>query len=189
MPRVEMLGFSIYILHSFIICTLCNPSHSLCLQVGTDIDIERDASDEETTSSSLLQDCSNNDLPSDDFWKPFVTSSTIHPSEENGDGSPLQEQLHDSSDLSKSKLKSSKSMTRNKWKPEEVKKLIKMRGELNSKFQVLKGRMALWQEISSNLLSDGISRSPGQCKSLWASLVQKYEVCSSLLLGPFRSSA
>ncbi|XP_019175499.1 PREDICTED: uncharacterized protein LOC109170789 isoform X2 [Ipomoea nil] len=145
---------------------------------------EKDTSDEETTSSSLLQDCSNNDLPSDDFWKPFVTSSTIHPSEENGDGALLQEQLHDSSvkgnnklfsDLSKSKLKSSKSMTRNKWKPEEVKKLIKMRGELNSKFQVLKGRMALWQEISSNLLSDGISRSPGQCKSLWASLVQKYE--------------
>nr|GLL23554.1 uncharacterized protein LOC109170789 isoform X3 [Ipomoea trifida] len=153
---------------------------------GTDIDIERDTSGEETTSSSLLQDCSNNDLPSDDFWKPFVTSSTIHPSEENGDGdgSLLQEQLHDSSvkgnnilfsDVSKSKLKSSKSMTRNKWKPEEVKKLIKMRGELNSKFQVLKGRMALWQEISSNLLSDGVSRSPGQCKSLWASLVQKYE--------------
>lgn len=145
-----------------------------------------------------MQDCSNNDLPSDDFWKPFVTSSTIHPLEENDDGAFLQEQQHDSSvkgnnklssDLSKSKLKSSKSMTRNKWKPEEVKKLIKMRGELNSKFQVLKGRMALWQEISSNLLSDGIDRSPGQCKSLWASLVQKYEVSSSLLHGPFIPSA
>lgn len=67
---------------------------------------------------------------------------------------------------------------RNKWKPEEVKKLIKMRGDFHSRFQVVKGRMALWEEISSSLLEDGITRSPAQCKSLWASLVQKYEVCS-----------
>lgn len=38
--------------------------------------------------------------------------------------------------------------------------------------------MALWEEISENLLANGITRSPGQCKSLWTSLVQKYEVCS-----------
>lgn len=74
--------------------------------------------------------------------------------------------------------KSSKSAKRNKWKPEEIKKLIQFRGELSSRFQVLKGRMALWEEISANLLACGINRSPGQCKSLWASLTQKYEVCS-----------
>lgn len=73
--------------------------------------------------------------------------------------------------------KSLKSAKRNKWKPEEVKKLIQFRGELSSRFQVLKGRMALWEEISASLLACGINRSPGQCKSLWASLTQKYEVC------------
>ncbi|KAK1363249.1 Myb-like domain-containing protein [Heracleum sosnowskyi] len=73
--------------------------------------------------------------------------------------------------------KSSKSAKRNKWKPEEVRKLIQFRGELNSRFQVLKGRMALWEEISASLLACGINRSPGQCKSLWASLNQKYEEC------------
>lgn len=66
---------------------------------------------------------------------------------------------------------------RNKWKPEEVKKLIDMRGELNERFQVVKGRMVLWEEISQKLLADGVNRSPGQCKSLWTSLIQKYEVC------------
>lgn len=114
------------------------------------------------------------DAVSDDLQKPSAISSPIH-------GNLLREQVHDSkneelpSDLSKPKPESLKPLKRNKWKPEEVKKLIKMRGELNNKFQVQKGRMALWQEISSRLESDGIARSPGQCKSLWASLVQKYE--------------
>ncbi|KAF6161431.1 hypothetical protein GIB67_009310 [Kingdonia uniflora] len=69
----------------------------------------------------------------------------------------------------------SKLAKRNKWKPEEVKKLIEMRGELDSRFEVVKGRMVLWQEISVNLLDCGINRTPGQCKSLWTSLLQKYE--------------
>ncbi|KAL1108769.1 hypothetical protein V6Z11_D03G133300 [Gossypium hirsutum] len=80
----------------------------------------------------------------------------------------------DDSEMTGSQPKSSKPK-RNKWKPEEVKKLIKMRGDLHSRFQVVKGRMALWEEISTSLLEDGITRSPAQCKSLWASLVQKYE--------------
>lgn len=82
----------------------------------------------------------------------------------------------DSSEVPKSQPKSPKPMKRNKWKPEEVKKLISMRGELHSKFQVVKRRMALWEEIATNLLADGIDRTPGQCKSLWTSLVQKYQV-------------
>lgn len=84
----------------------------------------------------------------------------------------------ESLELSNAQPASSKPVRRNKWKPEEVKQLINLRGKLNSRFQVLKGRMALWEEISGNLLSDGITRSAGECKSRWASLVQKYEVCS-----------
>lgn len=82
-----------------------------------------------------------------------------------------------SEETSNSEPKLSKSVKRNKWKTEEVKKLIGMREELSERFQVVKGRMALWEEISQKLLADGISRSPGQCKSLWTSLVVKYEVC------------
>ncbi|KAG0484859.1 hypothetical protein HPP92_008938 [Vanilla planifolia] len=68
-----------------------------------------------------------------------------------------------------------KPVKRNKWKPEEIKKLIEERGLLNSRFHSVKGRMALWEELSSTMLSYGINRTPAQCKSLWASLVQKYE--------------
>ncbi|XP_006647353.1 ribonuclease J isoform X2 [Oryza brachyantha] len=78
----------------------------------------------------------------------------------------------DSSDPPSAPVKSSK---KNKWKPEEIKSLIQMRGEMNEKFQTVKGRMVLWEEISSSMLNQGISRSPAQCKSLWTSLVQKYE--------------
>ncbi|CAA7405149.1 unnamed protein product [Spirodela intermedia] len=64
---------------------------------------------------------------------------------------------------------------RNKWKPEEIKKLIEKRSELDDRFRAVKARMVLWEEISANLLQHGVDRSPGQCKSLWSSLVQKYE--------------
>lgn len=82
------------------------------------------------------------------------------------------------SEMPKSRSKSPKPMKRNKWKPEEVKKLISMRGELHRKFEVAKKRMALWEEISTKLLAEGVNRTPGQCKSLWTSLVQKYQVCA-----------
>ncbi|URE37759.1 RNA-metabolising metallo-beta-lactamase [Musa troglodytarum] len=72
-------------------------------------------------------------------------------------------------------LNAEKSTKRNKWKPEEVKRLIILRAGLDSKFQSCKARMVLWEEISTDMLNDGIKRSPAQCKSLWASLVQKYE--------------
>ncbi|KAL5652914.1 hypothetical protein ACJX0J_038372, partial [Zea mays] len=68
-----------------------------------------------------------------------------------------------------------KSSKKNKWKPEEIKSLIQMHGEMNERFQSVKGRMVLWEEISDNMLKQGISRTPAQCKSLWTSLVQKYE--------------
>ncbi|KAF3779639.1 Ribonuclease j [Nymphaea thermarum] len=64
---------------------------------------------------------------------------------------------------------------RNKWKPEEITKLIKMRSDMDSQFQSVRSRMVLWEEISEKMLDHGINRSPAQCKSLWTSLVLKYE--------------
>lgn len=140
-----------------------------------DQDFDERVQGEAATSNSGLLDRAPNIDESDEFWKSFVSSS-----EPNGELLPAAEVKEESSEvdsgLPKPQPKSSNTMKRNKWKPEEVRKLIKMRGELHNRFQVLKGRMALWEEISSNLLAEGISRSPGQCKSLWTSLVQKYEV-------------
>ncbi|KAL4191521.1 hypothetical protein AMTRI_Chr07g80900 [Amborella trichopoda] len=70
---------------------------------------------------------------------------------------------------------STKSAKRNKWEPEEISKLIQLRGEMDSRFRAVKARMVLWEEVSSKLLESGVKRTPGQCKSIWASLVQKYE--------------
>lgn len=157
------------------------------------IDSARLLAEEETAASTYTE---GDDFPvgsssedSDDFWKSFVNpSSSPSPGEtENvnkvADAEPKTEDKEssrdedDPSDASDSETKSSsKRVRRNKWKLEEIKKVIRMRGELHSRFQVVKGRMALWEEISSNLSTEGINRSPGQCKSLWASLIQKYEV-------------
>ncbi|KAK4436870.1 Ribonuclease J [Sesamum alatum] len=133
-------------------------------------------------SNSKLPDRAPNVDESDDFWKSFISSSGLKQSEGDSDlpaadhrEKAKEENIELDSVLPKSRQTPSKTAKRNKWKPEEVKKLIKIRGKLHSRFQVLKGRMALWEEISSSLLLDGVSRSPGQCKSLWASLVQKYE--------------
>ncbi|KAL9272592.1 Ribonuclease J-like protein [Drosera capensis] len=71
--------------------------------------------------------------------------------------------------------KQSKSTTKRKWMPEEINKLIALRGELSDEFKVVKGRMALWEDISMSLVADGIARSPAQCKSLWTTLVLQYE--------------
>ncbi|XP_060204457.1 ribonuclease J [Lycium barbarum] len=122
---------------------------------GDDMDIERLTHDGAPISSS-------NSL--DEY------SATQEESE-----SSRKESIQIDSGFPQSMMKSSKPLKRNRWKHEEIKKLIKLRGELHSRFQVVRGRMALWEEISSNLLSIGVNRSPGQCKSLWASLVQKYE--------------
>nr|KAJ0228057.1 hypothetical protein LSAT_V11C100032530 [Lactuca sativa] len=118
---------------------------------------------EEETTTSVSDSTGIAVSDSDEFWKPYTDSDSVEQSES------------DSKDDSDSSNTSKKPLKRNRWKPEEVKKLIKFRGELNSRFQVVKGRMALWEEISGNLSTQGYNRSPGQCKSLWASLLQKYE--------------
>lgn len=147
-----------------------------------------------TASSDLLQSTAAKSDDSDNFWSSFLPSSSPDDNQvKNENGSIPREELEvetatssDASDASEgetsdsgsptSQEKPPKSVRRNKWKPEEVKKLIQLRGELHSRFQVVKGRMALWEEISADLTAHGFSRSPAQCKSLWSSLVQKYEV-------------
>ncbi|XP_016475717.2 ribonuclease J isoform X1 [Nicotiana tabacum] len=126
---------------------------------GDDMDIERLTHDRATTSSSNSRD---------------EYSTTKEESE-----SSREESIQIDSGFPESMMKSSKPLKRNRWKHDEIKKLIKLRGELHSRFQVVRGRMALWEEISSNLLSTEVNRSPAQCKSLWASLVQKYEESKS----------
>ncbi|KAK9995471.1 hypothetical protein SO802_020157 [Lithocarpus litseifolius] len=149
--------------------------------------LERLLPEEDTiaSSSSLAERPFSDSEDSDDFWKAFVTSSSpVDEVAKDNNGfvprskhvSMVEKDSVESGKDESSKLpNSSKPVKRNKWKPEEVKKLIDLRGELHSKFQVVKGRMALWEQISGSLLSDGINRSPGQCKSLWTSLVLKYE--------------
>ncbi|KAL6177618.1 hypothetical protein ACLB2K_049143 [Fragaria x ananassa] len=110
---------------------------------------------------------------------PFKLSAGDKLAEDENDLVLQEENLKKDDPESTERTSPSKPVKRNKWKPEEVKKFIKMRGKLHSRFQVVKGRMALWEEISRNLLAEGINRSPGQCKSLWAPLVQKYEESKS----------
>ncbi|XAR50318.1 Beta-lactamase [Bertholletia excelsa] len=142
-----------------------------------------------TSGSESEERLSPNSEESEDFWKSFIAISPADELVKEGNGSVPQEdhkeklkketKVDDSAETPKSQLKSLKPAKRNKWKPDEVKKLISLRGELHGRFQVVKRRMALWEEISANLLTDGVTRSPGQCKSLWTSLVQKYEESKS----------
>lgn len=159
------------------------------------IEVEELPEEETTNSSSNYGErLSLDSEDSDEFWKSFVPpaspinnlvkdNNVLIPQEEKRmseleeDGTESSDD--DSSDRSSSRPKSSKGVRRNKWRPEEVKELIKMRRELHSRFQVVKGRMALWKEISTHLANEGFNQSPGQCKSMWTSLLQKYEESKS----------
>ncbi|KAL9243400.1 hypothetical protein vseg_017293 [Gypsophila vaccaria] len=160
-------------------------------EVGGEFDGLLTKEDGDTTASNIARN-SNKSQDSNNLWKSFFESTSIPTSEldENSTASGLPEQNMDEkvgeevnkdehTELPNSPLEASKSTKRNRWKSDEVKKLIKLRGELHDRFQVARGRMALWEEISSSLLVDGFNRTPGQCKSLWASLVQKYEESKS----------
>ncbi|MED6167581.1 hypothetical protein PIB30_003958 [Stylosanthes scabra] len=149
-------------------------------------DVEGLASEEDTTTSSGADDDISETEDQGELWKSFIDSSPAEKSIKANNGYVPQEEnkpqlKKDNSEeemsemTSNSESKYSKSSKRNKWKPEEIKKLIDMRGKLHDRFKVVKGRMALWEEVSQNLLENGISRSSGQCKSLWTSLLQKYE--------------
>ncbi|OVA17533.1 SANT/Myb domain [Macleaya cordata] len=149
---------------------------------------ERLLQEEEATvsSSDSVGSASSVQGDTDDFWKSFLGTSHDEPLIPGKNVSIPKDHLdpmedgtessgEDSIESSNPPRSSSKPVKRNKWKPEEVRKLIKMRGELDIKFQVVKGRMVLWEEISANLQGYGINRTPSQCKSLWTSLLQKYE--------------
>ena len=176
----------------FLLWSFFLPSYTI--YVGEGNKLKRLLPEEDTiaSSSSLAERPFSDSEDSDDFWKAFITSSSpVDEVAKDNNGfvprsknvSMVEKDSVESGKDESSKLpNSSKPVKRNKWKPEEVKKLIDLRGELHSKFQVVKGRMALWEQISGSLLSDGINRSPGQCKSLWTSLVLKYEVCSCFFL-------
>ncbi|XP_054806130.1 ribonuclease J isoform X2 [Prosopis cineraria] len=146
-------------------------------------DVEGLLPEEDSPTSSGAEGDFPDSEDSDGFWKSFITPSTAEKSIKANNGyiprkqqdSQLMKDDSEDSGETKSEPMPSKTAKRNKWKPEEVKKLIVMRGELHERFQVVKGRMVLWEEISQKLLADGIHRSPGQCKSLWTSLIQKYE--------------
>ncbi|KAE8725064.1 putative Cycloeucalenol cycloisomerase [Hibiscus syriacus] len=158
--------------------------------VGGDDEVETFLPEEVTTTSSPDHTDSSED--SDEFWKSFIISSPVDKLENGNNGFVPNKEEHKSEMKSDgasssgddfkrpySKSKLLKPAKRNKWKPEELKKLIEMRGELHGRFQVVKGRMVLWEEVSANLSADGVNRSPMQCKSTWASLVQKYEEIKS----------
>ncbi|CAL5375226.1 unnamed protein product [Camellia sinensis] len=152
---------------------------------GHGIEDERLLSEEATTSGFESEErLSLDPEDSDDFWTKYIVTAPIDQLVKDSNGFVPQEEHKqklekerkvDDSDEIPTQLKSSKPVKQNKWKPDEVTKLIKLRGLLHHRFQVVKRRMVLWEEISANLLADGIDRSPGQCKAQWTSLVQKYE--------------
>ena len=121
---------------------------------------------------------------SESTWEPFEGSSAVQPlkidnifvSEEHLNSSKNGEMSTEELKPSEPKTVAHEPSKRNKWKPEEIKMLIKKRAELDDRFKAVKGRMVLWEEVAASLLDHGINRTPAQCKSLWASLVQKYEV-------------
>ncbi|KAJ7553257.1 hypothetical protein O6H91_06G089900 [Diphasiastrum complanatum] len=69
----------------------------------------------------------------------------------------------------------SSQMKKNRWKPSEIVKLIELRSQMECEFEKAKIKKPLWETISSHLSNSGHERNYGQCKSMWVSLVTKYE--------------
>jgi hypothetical protein len=147
-------------------------------------DVTRTTPDDATTSSngeSFFSSDLHKPKALDQFWESFksptaVKIARIVNASAQGNKPKLGKISIVDKDSNTSAPAPAKLSRKNKWKPEEIKSLIQLRGEMNEKFQSVKGRMVLWEEISGNMLEQGITRTPAQCKSLWTSLVQKYEV-------------
>ncbi|GFZ11943.1 RNA-metabolising metallo-beta-lactamase family protein [Actinidia rufa] len=100
---------------------------------------------------------------SDEFWKSSIVSSPIDELVKDSSGSIPEEEdreklkkeivFDDSVEIPISRLQSSKPVKLNRWNPDEVMKLINLRGQLHIRFQVAKQQKVLWEEISSNLLA------------------------------------
>ncbi|VAI57648.1 hypothetical protein VPH35_110968 [Triticum aestivum] len=146
-------------------------------------EVMRTTPDDATTSSngeSFFSPDLHQPKTLDHFWESFksptaVKIARIVNASAQGNKPKLGKISIIDKDSSTSAPAAAKSSRKNKWKPEEIKSLIQLRGEMNEKFQTVKGRMVLWEEISGSLLKQGITRTPAQCKSVWTSLLQKYE--------------
>lgn len=61
------------------------------------------------------------------------------------------------------------------WKRAEVLRLIKFRGEMETKFMKSSRRAALWEEVAELLAREGIRRDGKQCREKWDKLVAEYK--------------
>lgn len=61
------------------------------------------------------------------------------------------------------------------WKRAEVLQLIKLRGEMDSRFAHSTRRAALWDELAERLLGQGIKRDGKQCREKWDKLMAEYK--------------
>ncbi|XP_024395857.1 trihelix transcription factor PTL [Physcomitrium patens] len=61
------------------------------------------------------------------------------------------------------------------WKRAEVLQLIKLRGEMDSRFAHSTRRAALWDELAERLLVQGIKRDGKQCREKWDKLMAEYK--------------
>lgn len=61
------------------------------------------------------------------------------------------------------------------WKRAEVLRLIKFRGEMETKFMKSSRRAALWDEVAELLSREGIRRDGKQCREKWDKLVAEYK--------------
>lgn len=61
------------------------------------------------------------------------------------------------------------------WKRAEVLRLIKFRGEMETKFMKSSRRAALWDEVAGLLAREGIRRDGKQCREKWDKLVAEYK--------------
>ncbi|KAI5057011.1 hypothetical protein GOP47_0028829 [Adiantum capillus-veneris] len=61
------------------------------------------------------------------------------------------------------------------WKRTEVLQLIKLRGEMESRFAKSTRRASLWEELSETLDRQGIKRDGKQCREKWDKLMAEYK--------------
>lgn len=61
------------------------------------------------------------------------------------------------------------------WKRAEVLQLIKLRGEMDSRFAHSTRRAALWEELAERLVGQEIKRDGKQCREKWDKLVAEFK--------------
>eukprot|EP00249_Psilotum_nudum_P021863 c28284_g2_i1 orf=942-2378(+) len=61
------------------------------------------------------------------------------------------------------------------WKRGEVLQLIKLRGEMESRFAKSTRRAALWDEIAESLGDQGVTRDGKQCREKWDKLMSEFK--------------